>query len=667
MFLHVLSRMSDDTQKNRSNTEYQKFGLEDEPDLLKVIEDILRFKKVDPEIERIIREQEKRIRHKEIELLKARESWVQLWNELDKDPIDLLSTETSWKVAWNLWRATGGASSSSKRAGWNRHLLENYFGKDTVDKLRIAMMKAWRNESPTLPSERPKDGKGTYQLSWVFGLAGVYAESEDRNWASKLGASEAQLACRFVLIEGNSLPRWIEDLVTDQPVILENVLANELDKALHEDSGHLMFIQKIRNAEASVAQFFLPTIYRYFKEPGTMDFDPDDEPFKLERLRQLIELIETHSDLKTHRELATIAAAQLQTNLPKALLLVWLPVLMRIDTGKGLRALNAKIEEFLPSAENDIVDLFAQLFGDRRDAVDPKGDDFTPATLLNLIRVAYQHIRIADDIEYEGSSTAQSRYDAQRARERLVSALLDAKGNDGWSAKLELADDPSCAYFRDRILAEADERWAEEINSIPFDDAQAVALDIKGDAPGTTNESMFRIMKDRLLELDDLLLRDGSQKEEWSSIKVEKIMRRAISRELDHLSKGLYRVDQEAATAEEKETDIRMRSTASDLESVIEVKIADGRSGKDLFATIYNQLVRKYMAPENRRSGCLLITLSKDCNWNHPDTKKRINTEELMAVLRSEASRICKNTGGELLIRIHLLDLRPRLPKENEK
>ena len=69
-------------------------------------------------------------------------------------------------------------------------------------------------------------------------------------------------------------------------------------------------------------------------------------------------------------------------------------------------------------------------------------------------------------------------------------------------------------------------------------------------------------------------------------------MRREIARELNHASNGLYKVDPEAVTADEKETDIRLRSVVSDHEAVIELRLADGRSARDLRDTIYNQLVK---------------------------------------------------------------------------
>ena len=115
----------------------------------------------------------------------------------------------------------------------------------------------------------------------------------------------------------------------------------------------------------------------------------------------------------------------------------------------------------------------------------------------------------------------------------------------------------------------------------------------------------------------------------------------------------VYTVDQEAVTADEKETDIRLRSVVSEHEAVIELKLADSRrSARDLRDTIYDQLVTKYMAAENSRSGCLLVTLAKDRKWKHPDNGTLIGLPELMSLLCDEAKRVggydgwCGSTKG---------------------
>ena len=293
---------------------------------------------------------------------------------------------------------------------------------------------------------------------------------------------------------------------------------------------------------------------------------------------------------------------------------------------------------------------------------------FTPQLLLRLFRLAYQHVRPVDDAEHEGSYSPDTRDHAERARNGIENALFEAKGEEGWAAKLEMANDPLCAQFKDHIIAVAEEHWAQEIDSVAFDETQAIALDKTGEAPASTNEAMFAIMSDRLLDLNELLRSDVSPRDAWAGITDEKVMRREIARELRHAANGLYKVDQEAVTADEKETDIRLRSVVSEHEAIIELKLANSRansrSARDLRDTIHDQLVTKYMAAETSRSGCLLVTLARDQKWKHPDNGTLIGLTELMSLLRDEAKRVEDMMGGMVALKVHLLDLRPRLTIE---
>ena len=119
-------------------------------------------------------------------------------------------------------------------------------------------------------------------------------------------------------------------------------------------------------------------------------------------------------------------------------------------------------------------------------------------------------------------------------------------------------------------------------------------------------------------------------------------------------------------TGVEKETDIRFRSTGPNVQGVIELKLGDRRSATDLFNTICDQLLTKYMAADECRAGCLLVTIAKDRKWDHPKTGKRIGFEELLVVLNEEAERWSKELGGTAKLMAKGLDLRPRLGTEGK-
>jgi hypothetical protein len=72
------------------------------------------------------------------------------------------------------------------------------------------------------------------------------------------------------------------------------------------------------------------------------------------------------------------------------------------------------------------------------------------------------------------------------------------------------------------------------------------------------------------------------------------------------------------------------------------------------------------MAADNCRAGCLLVTIAKDREWEHPKTGKRIGFSELMTVLNEEAETISREFGGTVKIMARGLDLRPRLPTEKK-
>jgi len=120
-------------------------------------------------------------------------------------------------------------------------------------------------------------------------------------------------------------------------------------------------------------------------------------------------------------------------------------------------------------------------------------------------------------------------------------------------------------------------------------------------------------------------------------------------------------------TADEKETDIRLRSTGSKQQGTIELKLGDERSGVDLFNTIHDQLLTKYMAADECRAGCLLVTVAKDRKWGHPKMSKRIDFEELIALLNDEAERLSKELGGAAKLMAKGLDLRARLGTEKKR
>lgn len=666
MLLEAILNLLSGHEQWRDQVQTLELLVTDQPDLLAIIKKRLSSSNKIKEIERWEKKDAERKEQQVRREAKDRASWILFWREVAFKPDNAFSLERSWDTAWSLWRAMSHDGEVSTSSGWNRRFIEEHFGNEVANRLRVTLMKMWREEIPTLPSERPENKRRTFLTHWQLGLAAIYAEAEDHNWARKINANEAALASRYALIDF-SLPHWIETLIDVYPSQVDLIIGNELSWELNrklDSQSHSMLFQSIHDASNFVASTFIPRLQIWIT---SYVYHSDDEKFissAVERLRQVIRILLKHGGEEVKRQLLVLTLERVRADWPSEFLFVWLPTLMKIDAEKGVLELENILKKIKPGVQSKAVTWFGLLFGDRYDRVNLRDNSFTPAILLKILRLAYQHVRRDADIDYEDGGSSDIRDDAERARNEIVTALFDAKGEDGWAAKLEMASDPLCAHFRDRIVAVAEERWAQEIDSDIFTDAQFVALDNTGEAPASTKEAMFSIMTDRLEDLDDLLLQDVSPKEAWAGIRDERVMRREIARALKYTANGLYKVDQESATAEEKETDIRLRSVISNHETIIELKLADNRSAQDLIDTIYNQLVKKYMASEYSRSGCLLITIAKDRFWNHPETGKRIGLGKLKDLLINEARRAENIMGDTVSLAVHILDLRPRLPKE---
>ncbi|GAA5130832.1 hypothetical protein JIN84_05235 [Luteolibacter yonseiensis] len=629
----------------------------DELELLGIVEDSLKPQEPNEEHKRWEKKharQKKRLERKQAE---THVSWVNFWSEIANQPDTVFSLERRGNTAWYLWNVMSKAGDGSRASSWNRRFIEEQFGKEIADRLRLTLMEQWRKERPTLRSERPDEEKNTYLVRWLLGLAAIYAEAEDVQWATKLSDEEAKLVARFAAIGYDGLPLWMEALVKVHSAGVVAILGRELLFDLESDAGtDSMLLQNIDQSSEPVIDIFLPILRAWLND--NYKCKGKNVNVTAQRIVQVVHFLIKNGDKETRADICAMAHERLGKKISIPVAKVWLPVLMRLDPSSGVNALEARMKSSGKATRSRPEKWIGDIFDDRHDGINLSDPQFTPQILLRLVRLAYRHVHPADDAK---------RDDAERARSWIVNALLKTNGEEGWTAKWEMASDPVCAHFKDRIIALAEEQWAEEIDGIALDEEQVIALDKTGEAPPSTNEAMFAMMLDRLSDLEDLLLRDDSPRELWAGITEEKIMRRAIAEKLNYHANGLYKIGQEGVTADEKETDIRLLSTTSLYEAVIELKLADGRSAKDLRDTLETQLVEKYMAPETRRSGCLMFTLSKNRYWDHPDTGSRIGFTELADLLREEANRIVEKLGAAIRLHVCALDLRPRLPTEAKR
>lgn len=643
--------------------------VDDSPKLQDIVEMHARPRTVDQATLDWIQEEEQRILENAERQKANRRTWLDFWSKLADEPESLFASDKASGTAWTLWEVMCRAPDGEMGTGWDRRFIEEHFGRIVADRLRTALMAAWRMERPTLPHERPEEQRGQTLRAWRLGLAGIHAESEDPEWARKLSPAEAQTAARYAPLEFNALPPWIEGVIDFHPHVVADVLGDLLDRDLNAVAAsphwHSSMLQNVEYAAVSVQSAFTSQLRAWFAECHARNRPAEYSVAVGERLDRVARLL-LRTGSTSDRAMVAAAAREGVLDPDEAIARIWLPLLLQLDPPAGTDALENRIAR-AEDRDAAALEWFGRLFGERGrgDCVNPRGDAFDAATLLRLIRLAYEHVRREDDAEHEGSFSPDLRDEAERGRDAVLTALLHAGGPDGWAAKLTLAADPLFEHLRNRILALARELAAEEVDGATLSPADAAGFDSTGERALLTRDDMAGALNDGLDDVEELLLQDVSPREAWCSLGQERVLRREIARVLRDRPGRAYTVDQEGVTADEKETDIRLRSTTSDQQAVIELKMGDKRrSAADLRAALETQLLGKYMAADRCRAGCLLISLSRNRHWNHPASGEGMDFGALIDWLNAEAQNLVDQLGGTVRITVRGLDLRPRLATE---
>ncbi len=638
-------------------------GVADNATLAKELASALEPRVSDPHEIEWMRESRRDKAAKKRKAAKDRKSWedFQLW--ILSDPEAAFAETVSHNTCWNLW--TGMRRGQEFREeGWDRAFIETHFSQEVTDRLRQAMMRHWREEHPPLQYELPPEERGIFYYSWRFALAGVYAEAEDPNWAQSLSSEEAAKAARIAKQKLNGLPAWLATLAAVHPETVERTLGPDLSSQLRSGSGWSDYLQALRDSTPELLALFVPRIRAWVEEVYDGDEVADAGKDFANLLRQSILVLLAHDDWSTNSFLEGLAADALLGPIEHPCAITWAQTLLRLNPERGTLDLE-RLFEREPAPDKALKESWiAAIFGDRHARgvpVDFGSERFTPHILLRLVLLAYAQVQVADDIHHEGTFSPDTRDDAQTGRGAILGALLEREGQEAWLAKLRLADDPLLARFRDRAIAIALEKSASEADRARFTEAEVAGIVARFEAPPKTREDMASLLANRLDDIEELLLADTSPRELWAKIDQEHLLRREMARELTRMSNGLYVVSQESVTADEKETDIRLVSTGCDQEGVIELKRAEGFSGRVLLDTIFDQLVQKYLAPHNRRAGLLVISVATKRYFEHPETGEKLSPEEFLAALKAEAARIEQRLAHEISIDVRLLDLRPRL------
>jgi hypothetical protein len=645
-------------------------AVSDSTSLLDELSSIIEASKPNAEFLKMQEEQRKRQERQARKRADEREAWIQIRRELADQPALALGAGRRDSTIWNLSLVLRKLDRNGNEGRWDRAFLVYHFGRDVTDRLRLALMAYWRGMRPTVRCERRAGEENFYLVVWSIGLMGIYAEAEDPLWATKLSHGGAELATRYALLELSGLPSWLSSLARAHPTEVETVIGTELLDELLDPGGdtgwHSMVLQSLRNGTQDVAEVLFPRLIGWLAWSGSALMQLPHSPSNEQKLSQVVRVLLAHAGPDITRPIEELSAAQVRAAGTGPYLLFWLPVLFSLAPKRGVESILAILTTLPVEPNGAAVRIIGSMFNERTGSGSTDwATKLVSAELLRLTIEFHRHVRSEDDLVHDTVYSPGARDFAENARRYIFDALMKASGPEAFSAKLALAADPLFARLRDRIAALAQERLAAEIDSSAWTPTEVATLFSRKELSPKTATDMAQLLVDRLDDLQELLLKDTGPRVGWAAIDDENTLRPLIARELEVAAREAYTVDQEAVTADGKETDIRLRAV-SGYQATIELKVGEkDRSARELCETIQEQLVKKYMAHREARTGCLIVTVADPARrWQHPETGARIDRMELQALLQARADAEQRRLGGEARVLARVLDLVPRLSTE---
>jgi len=595
----------------------------------------------------------------------AVETWVDWRKDILADPDAYFAKTSTSKIVWDFVQVLErDPDQQGWRMHWNRQTLAGYFSDDIIEQVRTAFCAYWRTIKVPLRSERTVDERNTIWNSWIHALAGVYAEAEQSDWARQLSPDDAQTAARLIPVELDGVPPWLVELVAQHPDAVQATLGKELTAQLDDavDFAFPGLLADFSRAERAVLEFFAPRVWTWLSTTDAR-FDGDEQRARMQdHLERAVDYL-LRSSFDRSR-LSALAEARLSDGPEDQFGIVWTMLLLSTAPERAIPLLEQKLGRMDGPARYQLCEALFATFGDRRSArisPDLSSDNFTPAMLLALIRLAYAQIRLSDDIDRVGGGvySPTARDEAQNGRGAVLSALLARSGPEAWSVKQSMRSDPLFVHFKDRLDQIAREKAASEAEGPPLDDRDLAQIEQYGEAPPADRNGMFRLMMDRLDDLQhDIAAHEFSERTILMGINKEKDMQVWFAKRLQERENGAYRVDREALVINDKETDIRLLSVISQAQAVIELKLANnGYSVVDLERALRDQLVGQYMRHEECRAGCLLVTMNESRTWRCPDNQSVLDFSCVLARLRNFAARLEAELNHQVRLAVVGIDL----------
>ena len=503
---------------------------------------------------------------------------------------------------YRLWREIEGER-ITRYQGANWQALIEEFGEDVAVAYRDAAKAHWRHCRPQLRSE---GGDTSSVDSLIFGLAGLAIEAGEMDrFPSHLSTSEVCVACRYIFLELNGFPSWLEAMYRARPKevleIIQTELFWELDNTEPNSPMHYILHD---------LAVYAPWSHRAIAEPLLGWIRAHDLPSDDTRRHSL--RILKGGGLAPSALVAVASAKVASDSSPHRA--SWYAIWVGAEPDTGVDAVASWLDGLGCEAGSHAAQLFiTALMGNRlgADSGANLGSLQTPAHLKSLYVLMHRHIRVAEDIDRSGGGayTPGLRDHAQDARDRLFGLLSEIPGKPTYVALTDLIEEHPYPSSRPWMAKRARARAEQDGDLEPWTAKQVSEFGAQLTRTPASQRQLFDLAVARITDLKNWLeLGNDSPYVTWKRADSENEIRNLVAGWLNQKWGNPLTVAQEPELANSQRMDIWLQDQNVRSPVPIELKLLDKRwTGPQLCERLCNQLAGDYLREAGGRCGVMLL------------------------------------------------------------
>jgi hypothetical protein len=575
------------------------------------------------------------------------------------DGTDTLALD--WIAGWLLQ-----TNRTSRYGEVDFQAFEKAVGAKIAAATRQGMSRLWRGRAPTFKESEPNS---TFHIT-AAGLQGLRLELADGTALPVLTEPEVRRALRYALFEINGYPEWFWPLVKEYPAVSVPELvavAGEAGNGAKSMKNAEELLISIPDAPASVQEALAGLAWTHLASvnpsrnyvanrllkaalsvPGKVPQD-DFERLALHKMKAAYCSplpCPVDESLRAQREHALIWATRWFIQSPlrwRNTVAAWGPLdPLAVKTfifdlaaafGRDREGIAGRIAMESDHGIMALEDLYLWT----RWAVDPKDD-----------------VKRPEGVPYSPGT----RDNAERFRNVIISGIAAATSQAAYSAleRIRMAL-PASDFTVDYIKKTQFELRERQLTRKPLAQVNYPKFEenFHGDVTGTISFAMAvhadlravqydvergeHSLRSFFSEVDFKRVNKKGKDGEKAGLALEAHFQKLLASELNHHARARYCVAVESHTAEAKRRDILC--SKDEWRASIELKMSERWTLADYLVALESQLVGQYMRNLKATTGFLVLVLqTKGREWTDPATKKKLNFQQILAILTDKAQQL---------------------------